>query len=406
MPGARGIGVNPYTASAGVLCVGFFWGPEVRSYSPYHFLADSAMALFKTMDPETAHHYSIMAMKYGLAPLGHQTKTDRLASEVCGMRFSAPIGLAAGFDKQGDAVRPLIRMGFGFVEVGGVTPLPQDGNPKPRCFRLTEDKAIINRFGLNSEGAEVVATRLKYTNSVRECHKEGTDSKGLHVDGAIGVNLAKNTASDDPYADFVTGMETLGPHVDFVVLNVSCPNVKWTDGMSKDAHGMESLVRAVTAARNDLGRLPGPALFIKLGPDMDDAEKEAMAKLAIKCEVDGLVVSNTTKTRPASLMSEHKGEMGGLSGPPVKELALQSVKDMYKLTNGKIPIIGVGGISTAEDAYERIRAGASLVELYTALAYEGPSLPARLNIELDALLERDGFNTVADAVGVDAKLAK
>lgn len=403
----RGAGVNPYNLSAAVLTVGFFWGPEVRTTDPYHWLADTAMNFFKQMDPETAHLYSIKMMKYGLAPVAHHTRTPRLQTDVIGMRFSSPVGLAAGFDKQGEAVRPLIRMGFGFVEVGGVTPLPQDGNPKPRCFRLNEDKAIINRYGLNSDGADKVATRLAYSRTIRECHKEiPAKRKGLHVEGHIGVNLAKNTASEDTVGDYITGMEKLGPHVDFVVLNVSCPNVKWTKGMSKDSHGMDSLVRAVTAARNDLGCLPGPALLIKLGPDMEDAEKEAMAKLALDCEVDGLVVSNTSTTRPDSLVSEHKGEKGGLSGPPIKELALQSVKDMYKLTGGKIPIIGVGGISNAEDAYERIRAGASLIELYTALAYEGPGLPARINVELDALLARDGYSSVSEAVGVDVKLEK
>lgn len=362
----------------------------IRSTPAYWFLADKlATPMLRRLEPERAHTLTVQLVKDKYAPRTTQVDPQLLQTSVWGLNFANPLGIAAGFDKQAQAIEGLLQMGFGFIEVGGVTPEPQLGNPKPRMFRLPEDHAVINRYGLNSDGHDIVAARLTQ-------FKAKTDIVGI-----IGVNIAKNTTSTDVIADYKSGVRNLGASVDFIVLNVSCPNVAWTKNLSADSDELATMVCAVKEERDLLPKKA--ALLMKLGPDMSDDAKTHMAEIALKCGVDGLVVSNTTSERSPSLQSEQSKELGGLSGRPIKQASLQSVRDMYKLTQGKLPIIGVGGIESGQDAYDRIRAGASLLQIYTGLVYKGPGLVLAIKRDLAKLLQRDGFNSVAEAVGVDAK---
>lgn len=365
---------------------------SIRTSKAYWYLADNvAVPGLRLLDPELAHGLTIKALSNNLGPLETQP-TSTLNTTVWGLNFANPIGLAAGFDKQALAMNGLLDMGFGFIEVGGVTPEPQLGNDKPRMFRLTEDQAVINRFGLNSDGQSIVAERL-------------ANFKQQSRPGIVGVNLAKNTTSNDIIGDYKAGVRNLGGNVDFIVLNVSCPNVAWTKELSNSQDDeLAKMVCAVKTERDAIFAERKPPLLMKLAPDMHDAAKAHMAEIALHCGVDGLVVSNTTSERAPTLKSKHSVETGGLSGKPIKQIALQSVRDIYRLTHGKIPIIGVGGIESGADAYERIRAGASLLEIYTALVYQGPGLVPKIKQELDYLLRRDGFASVAEAVGTDVKL--
>jgi dihydroorotate dehydrogenase len=366
-----------------VICTTPLWS-YIRSSNLYWAFSDKiCMPLLRQLDPEVAHQLSIKAVNWDFAPIDATKDHQSLQTTVWGIEFPNPIGLAAGFDKQALAMDGLLKLGFGFIEIGGVTPNPQPGNPKPRLFRLSEDQAIINRFGLNSDGQAVVAQRLA------EFHNQ-------QAHGIVGVNLAKNTTSNDLIGDYKKGIKNLGQHVDFIVLNVSCPNVAWTKELSKNGDEMKDMVCAVKKERDSTlaGLTKLPPLLMKLAPNMSEQDKEHM---------DGLVVANTTSERPESLQSDNRKETGGLSGLPVKAAALQTLKDMYRLTKGKMPIIGVGGIASGADVYERIRAGASLVEIYTALIYHGPGLLIDIKHDLAELLQRDGFASVHDAVGVDAK---
>lgn len=362
---------------------------KVRSSDTYWYMADNIGApLLRRLDAERAHNLTIKLLKNKLAPIETSVNEHILRTTVLGLDFANPLGVAAGLDKQALAMDGLLQLGFGFVEVGGVTPEPQLGNVRPRVFRLTDDNAVINRYGLNSEGQAAIAARL------------AAFKAQPHI-GVVGVNIAKNTSSDNLIEDCKSGVRNLAANVDFVVLNVSCPNVSWTKKLGTSDDEMAKLVCAVKEERDALSGHK-PSLLLKLAPDMSMETKQHMAEVAMHCGVDGLVVSNTTSTRPADLSSTNSKETGGLSGRPIKQMALQSVKDMYRLTNGKMPIIGVGGIESGQDAYARIRAGASLVQLYTALVYKGPGLVPEIKRDLAKLLQRDGFNSVNEAVGVDA----
>ncbi|MBV9077886.1 MAG: quinone-dependent dihydroorotate dehydrogenase [Methylobacteriaceae bacterium] len=333
------------------------------------------------LDPEAAHRLAIAGLRR--APLPPAAPDDPiLATTLWGRDFPNALGLAAGFDKHGEAPDACLALGFGHVEIGGVTPRPQPGNPRPRVFRLAEDRAVINRYGLNSDGLTVVAARL-----ARRTRR-----------GLVGANLGKNKDSLDEVADYVAGMRALGPHVDFAVINVSSPN---TPGL-RDLQGrvaMAGIVRAVAAARD--ATEPRPALLVKLAPDLDDAALADAAEVALECRLDGLVMGNTTVARPASLRSSARSETGGLSGAPLLAFSTGKLRDLYRLTGGRVPLVGCGGVASGADAYAKIRAGASLVQLYTALVYEGPGLVPRIKRELAALLRRDGFRSVAEAVGAD-----
>ncbi|XP_075045229.1 dihydroorotate dehydrogenase (quinone), mitochondrial isoform X2 [Mixophyes fleayi] len=349
-------------------------------------------ALQKLVSPELAHTLSIRFAALGLVPRCTQHSLQNLEMTVLGHTFRNPVGLAAGFDKHAEAVDGIFKMGFGFVEVGSVTPNPQDGNPKPRVFRLLQDRAIINRYGFNSHGIEAVHQRL-----LKRAEKQKTlTSEGM----PLGVNLGKNKTSEDAAADYTRGVQELGPLADYLVINVSSPN---TPGL-RDLQGREQLhhlLAKVVSARNALPREHRPALLVKIAPDLTIHDKEDIASVVTELGIDGLIVTNTTIARPSSLKDPQRCESGGLSGAPLRDMATETVREMYALTSGKVPIIGVGGVGCGRDALQKIRAGASLVQLYTALAYQGPPVVGKVTRELGELLIEEGFSSVSEAVGAD-----
>ncbi|MBY6134988.1 quinone-dependent dihydroorotate dehydrogenase [Nocardioides marinus] len=335
------------------------------------------------LDPETAHGASIKALKLGLTPAPGPVTSSRLQTSLAGISLPNPVGLAAGFDKNAEALAPLSKAGFGFIEVGAATPRPQPGNPKPRLFRLTEDRAAINRFGFNNEGMEVVGARLSQRPR----------------DAVIGLNLGANKDSEDRAADFARVLAHCGAHLDFATVNVSSPNTeKLRDLQGREA--LSALLAGVIDTRNGLGRrVP---VFLKIAPDLDRAGIEDIAAVALDSGIDAVIATNTTLSRDG-LRSPHKAEAGGLSGAPLFEASTRVLAQLSELLDGKVPLIGVGGISTAEQAYAKICAGASAVQFYTAMVYGGLSLAGEIATGLDRLLERDGFDNVAQAVGTKRK---
>lgn len=344
-------------------------------------------AMFK-LPPEIAHRAAIAALKHGLVPPYNKRKHASLRTNVAGLTFMNPVGLAPGFDKNAECFDGALRAGCGFVEIGTVTPLAQAGNEQPRVFRLVEEEAIINRLGFNNEGAAAAVKRLQ-KRSLR---------------GIIGGNIGKNKLSIDAVGDYVSAMKTLYPRVDYITANISSPN---TPGLRALQAGDELrvLIREMQKLRAELMGMGAPSrpIFVKIAPDCDGAMLEAIAQVAMETKLDGLIVSNTTVTRDNVVDSIFSHETGGLSGKPLFMFSTEILRAMYKLTGGAIPLIGVGGIASAHDAYKKIRAGASLVQLYTALVYQGFGLIGQINDGLAELLERDGFATIADAVGVDSK---
>ncbi|XP_055343979.1 dihydroorotate dehydrogenase (quinone), mitochondrial-like isoform X2 [Paramacrobiotus metropolitanus] len=334
-------------------------------------------------DGEKAHSAMITLCKWGLVPK-YQCANDRLQTRVFGLDFCSPLGLAAGFDKHGDAIKGVYRMGFSHSEIGSVTPQPQPGNPKPRVFRLVEDQAIINRYGFPSVGHARAHENIQ---------------KGIrYKTGPLGINLGANKTSANVVQDFVDGVNAFADLADYFVVNVSSPNTPGLRVHQKREKLLE-LLTAVLKARDALQRkIP---LLLKIAPDLTKEDKESIAQTALELNVDGLIVCNTTISRPETLKSIHKNEAGGLSGDPEKDVAMETLRDMFELTKGRIPIIALGGISSGEEAYRRIRAGASLIQVYTAFTYQGPPLVKRINDELEAFLKRDGLRNIADAVGID-----
>lgn len=332
-------------------------------------------------DAESAHGLSLAALR--VLPAGEAVASPELEQRVAGLRFPNPVGLAPGYDKNAEVCASAYGLGFGCVEVGTVTPRPQSGNPRPRLFRLVEDQAVINRMGFNNDGMEAVAGRL-------------TALDRASLGGPLGINVGANKDSEDRIADYVTAIERLAGLADYVTVNISSPNTPGLRAL-QDKAALDDLLARVKAA------MPlGKPVFLKVAPDLEPADIDDISASVIEHQIHALIVSNTTITRPA-LQSAHAAEMGGLSGAPLRDLAQQRLVDFRKSTGGALPLIGVGGIASAEDAYARIRAGASLVQLYSALVYEGPTLARRINAGLLALLKRDGFANVADAVGVDAR---
>ncbi len=345
--------------------------------------------LLGALSPERAHGLVIRALKLGLLPERREADDSLLAVRLWNKDFANPIGLAAGFDKQAEVIQPMLGQGFGFVEIGSVTPKPQPGNLKPRLFRLTEDEGVINRLGFNSAGMEEVARNLA-------AFRNRPDRRP----GIVGVNLGKNKDSTDAAADYVAGAVKLAPYADYLVVNVSSPNtpgLRALQDKSELAHILVK-VKAALAQGGEEARLP---LLVKIAPDLSETDLADIAEMALAGLADGLIVSNTTIARPPELRSRWKGEAGGLSGKPLFASSTRVLAEIYRLTHGHVPLIGVGGISSAEDAYDKIRAGASLVQLYSALVYHGPQLVGELRRGLVALLRRDGFAGVAEAVGAD-----
>ncbi|MCQ0093838.1 quinone-dependent dihydroorotate dehydrogenase [Roseovarius sp. M141] len=337
------------------------------------------LGLLHRMDPERAHGLALRALRAGLVPLPGRITSPRLACEVAGLRLDNPIGLAAGFDKNAEALTPLARAGFGMIEVGAVTPRAQPGNPKPRLFRLPEDRGVINRFGFNNLGMEAAAIRLAQRPR----------------DAVIGLNLGANKDSDDRAEDFARVLAHCGRHLDFATVNVSSPNTeKLRDLQGGDA--LRALLAGVMEARDWLEH-PIP-VFLKIAPDLDDAALAEIAEVAQGAGLAGIIATNTTLDR-GGLTSAAKSEVGGLSGAPLFDKSTRLLARLSKLTDGKMPLIGVGGIASPEDAYAKISAGACAVQLYSALVYEGLPLVPRIAHGLDRLLEADGHASVAESVG-------
>lgn len=352
---------------------------------PYRVIHKVMMAL----PPETAHRITISALRLGAAHLFRNPPDDPiLASNVMGLGFPNPVGLAAGFDKDAQVPEAILRLGFGFAELGSLTPRPQAGNPRPRLFRLKRDRAVINRMGFNNCGAGKAARNLS-------ARKRATGP----ARGPIGINLGANKDSDDRISDYALAAEMLRGLGDYYVVNVSSPNTPGLRAL-QDEGALQQIVSAVRVALAGDGGTR-PPLLVKVAPDLTAAEREALAESLLEMDIDGLIISNTTISRPEGLVGRARSEEGGLSGAPLFELSTEILGDFYRLTKGRLPLIGVGGISSGKDAYAKIRAGASLVQLYTAMIYEGPGLVQRIRLELADCLRADGFENISQAVGAD-----
>ncbi len=333
-------------------------------------------ALF-LLDPERAHGAALTALK--ALPLGGSEKADGpLATTVAGIRFPNPLGMAAGFDKDGEIPDALLGLGFGFAEVGSITPLPQTGNPKPRLFRLEADRAVINRMGFNNGGAEAAVERL---------------ARRLGRPGVVGINIGANKDSTDRIADYATMARLMAPLAGYLSVNVSSPNTPGLRAL-QDEGALTALLDAVLEARGK----HGPPVFLKVAPDLEPADIDAIARIVVDKRLGALIVSNTTISRPP-LKSAQAGEAGGLSGAPLRDLAQQRLRDFRSATGGAIPLIGVGGIATGDDAWARIRAGASLVQLYSAMTYAGPGIARAVTRRIEVLMKAEGFASIAEAVG-------
>ncbi|MDQ7081342.1 MAG: quinone-dependent dihydroorotate dehydrogenase [Paracoccaceae bacterium] len=339
------------------------------------------LAALHRLDPERAHNLSLAALRAHLVPLPGVITSPRLRSRIAGLDLPNPVGLAAGYDKNAVAIAPLLRAGFGFVELGAVTPRPQPGNPRPRLFRLSEDRAIINRFGFNNQGMEAIAPRLA----------------ARPEQGVVGLNLGANKDSADRADDYVRVLERCGPLVDFVTVNISSPNTERLRDL-QGAEALTALLRRVMDARNGLASsLP---VFLKIAPDLTDAEIADIAEVAATAGVDAIIATNTTLARDG-LTSRQAHEKGGLSGAPLFARSTRVLARLALESGGKMPLIGVGGVASAEDAYIKIKSGASAVQLYSAMVYNGISMIADVIRGLDQLLARDGFASVSEAVGIE-----
>lgn len=358
-------------------------------HDPLYRLAWPALRL---IDPEQSHRLAIAALKCGFWRKRAAPDDPVLATRVFGLDFANPIGLAAGFDKHAEVTDAMLGFGFGFVEAGTVTPKPQPGNPGKRLFRLEADEAVINRFGFNSEGLAAFAERL------------AKRRKTPGARGIVGANVGKNRETEDAAADYELGVAAVAPLADYIVVNVSSPNTPGLRGLQARAP-IEDLVRRALAARDKAApdSAPRPPLLAKVGPDLDDLQLRDIAEVALASGIDGLIVGNTTVARPATLKSRDRAELGGLSGRPLMAPSTECLRQIYRFTAGRLPIIGCGGVASGADAYEKIRAGASLVQLYTALVFHGPGLVATIKQDLAQLLRADGFSHVAEAVGVDER---
>jgi dihydroorotate dehydrogenase len=339
--------------------------------------------LFFALDAERAHHLSLALLR--LMPNSAPLPSDpTLAQQVAGVSFPNPVGLAAGYDKDGLVAHKMHGLGFGFAELGTLTPLPQAGNPQPRLFRLAQDRAVINRMGFNNGGQTAAMKRLA---------ARGAATGARPV---IGINIGANKDAVDRVADYVTGVRTMAPLADYLTVNISSPNTPGLRAL-QDRAALDGLLGAVMATRGS----EGTPIFLKVAPDLEPADVEDIAAACLDHGIDALIVSNTTITRPA-LHSAQAGETGGLSGAPLHDMALARLRDFRRVLGDRLPLIGVGGIANADQAYARIRSGASLVQIYSALVYEGPMLARRINAGLKVLMARDGFTRISEVVGIDA----
>jgi dihydroorotate dehydrogenase len=340
--------------------------------------------LLRALPPETAHRLTVAALAAGLGGRADAPDPPSLRQRLWGLDFPNPLGVAAGFDKDARAPAALLRLGFGFVETGTVTPRPQSGNPKPRVFRLDDDMAVINRMGFNGGGLDALVARIAGRN------------RGA---GIVGVNIGRNRDSADAAADYAEGVRRAAPIADYLVVNVSSPNTPGLRDLQARAV-LDALLRELIEARARTG--VSVPLLLKIAPDLIPEERADIAAVALATGIDGIVVANTTIARPSGLHSPQAQEAGGLSGRPLFAPSTALLAEIYRLTEGRIPLVGVGGVASAADAYAKIRAGASLVQLYTALIFAGPALIGEIKTGLAGLLRRDGLASVGEAVGADA----
>ena len=337
--------------------------------------------LFK-LDPETTHDLAIKSLKFNYLPRKMFEVEDEqiLNIELLGKNFPNPIGLAAGFDKSGEVYNSLLKFGFGFIEIGTVTPLKQFGNPKPRIFRLEDDGALINRLGFNNDGIEIIKNRIK------------SEKKK----GVVGINIGPNKNTKDQKNDFCIGLKNFFDIADYITVNISSPN---TGGLRDfhDQEKLEDLLLALNKIKSE-NKINIP-LLLKISPDIKDNHISEIADTAIKNDISGIILTNTTNSNKDKLISDFKKEEGGLSGEPLQQISTNMIKKFYKQLNGKIPIIGVGGVNSGKSAYEKIIAGASLLQLYTGLVYKGPSIVKNIKKELIQILKVEGLNNIKDAIG-------
>ena len=373
----------------------FYLTPVENKWAIHSFVSDEGTAWLRMLDAELAHNLAITATSWGLSPKA-PGDDPILASNVMGLGFGNPIGLAAGFDKNGEAIDGLLDLGFGFVEIGTITPLSQAGNERPRMFRLSEDEGVINRYGFNSDGMQEVYDRL-----VSRRASIGLSS----TKGPLGINVGKNkiTSEDQASSDYSKVITKLGPFADYLVVNVSSPNTPGLRNLQKKDL-LTNLLKELVTTRNELKNQP--PIVVKVAPDLKDQEIEDIAGAVLDAKVDGIIVSNTTISRPETLKSINKIETGGLSGAPVRDLSTTVIHKMSIATSSKLPIIGVGGIATGQDAFDKIVCGASLVQMYSMLAYMGPSAAHNANIELASILKKNGFKSLNEAVGAAHKNPK
>ncbi|KAJ1649322.1 dihydroorotate dehydrogenase [Dispira simplex] len=394
------------------IAVGLVFGMAYLDDSRAAVYSHVVMPVLRLCDAEDTHVWSIQLAKMGLSPrdTSQDTSHPNLTVNLFGKTLHNPVGLAAGYDKHGEAVDAMFNLGFGMVEVGSVTPLPQPGNPRPRLFRLPQERACINRYGFNSEGHDTVYQRLvdrfwrrtvknqsidetQPVSNVEQTYRSGIPGR------LLGINLGKNTASSaDSYEDYVQGVHKFGSLADYLVINVSCPNTPGQVEQQKRGQ-LVSLLKEVVQARDQLEG-HRPPVVVKISPDLLPSELREIADAVLTARVDGIILTNTTAQRPQGLKEDTSlvHQKGGLSGPPLADLSLRTLREMYRLTQGKVPLIGCGGIRSGEDALKFARAGASVVQLYTGMAFEGPGLPRRIKDELVELLDGRPWSEI---VGTD-----
>jgi len=345
------------------------------------------LQLIRTLPPEISHSLTIKILKLKFTSQIHEDD-HRLHQHIFGLDFKNPIGLAAGFDKNVDVVESLLNLGFGFVEAGTVTPKKQFGNIKPRVFRLSEDQAIINHLGFNNYGSKYAEKKLSKLNL-------NNLSKGI-----VGINIGINNDTDYAIDDYCFCLEKLGPLASYITVNISSPNTPGLRNL-QNRDQVEVLVKALHQKKMTHPGLERKPILLKISPDLDEEQQRDIALMSLASGIDGLIISNSTVDRPSKLISRNKNEVGGLSGKPLFIKSTLMLKKMYNLTNGQIPLIGVGGISNGIEFYEKIKSGASLAQLYTALVFQGPNIINKIKQEILSCLKTDGFNNIKEAIGKD-----
>ena len=358
--------------------------------SPYDLLRP----LFFKMEPEKAHDLTLKVLQSPLAPRHPAVKDPALQVTLWDRRFPNPVGLAAGFDKNAAVVAPMLRLGFGFVEVGTVTPKPQDGNPKPRVFRDIPNEAVINRMGFPNGGLNVFKHNLGKFSDIKP-----------RPNGVVGLNIGMNKDQKEPAKDYRLLVQHLAPMADYLTINISSPNTPGLRDLQKREPLMD-LIGQVIEERSRACKIDPPPLLVKFAPDLTPEQQGELVGAVIDSGIDGIILTNTTLDRPDYLDSDFALEKGGLSGAPVRDKSTAVIRNFYELTKGNVPIIGLGGISSGAEAYEKIKAGASLVQVYTGLIYKGPTIARDINQDLLTLLKQDGYSQISEAVGADTKLGK